>query len=43
VQRGETLSSIASTYNTTVSALRHDNRNLAALRPGMVLIVREGR
>ena len=42
VQRGETLSSIATSYNTTVSALRHDNRNIAALRPGMVLIVRDG-
>jgi membrane-bound lytic murein transglycosylase D len=40
VKRGETLSSIATSYNTTVSALKHDNRNIAALRPGMVLVVR---
>lgn len=40
VKRGETLSSIASSYNTTVSALKKDNRNIAALRPGMVLVVR---
>jgi membrane-bound lytic murein transglycosylase D len=40
VKRGETLSSIANSYNTTVSALMHDNRNIAALRPGMILVVR---
>ncbi len=40
VKRGETLSSIASSYNTTVSALKKDNRNVAALRPGMILVVR---
>src|SRR5438046_872010 len=34
VKRGETLTSIATSYNTTVSALKHDNRNIAALRPG---------
>src|SRR6266404_6774303 len=39
VKRGETLSSIATSYNTTVSALKHDNRNIAALRPGMILVV----
>lgn len=43
VKQGETLYSIANSYNTTVSALKHDNRNLAALRPGMILIVRETR
>ena len=43
VKRGETLSSIAGSYNTTVSALKKDNRNIATLRPGMVLIVREAR
>jgi membrane-bound lytic murein transglycosylase D len=43
VKRGETLSSIANSYNTTVSALKHDNRNIAALRPGMILIVRDAR
>ena len=41
VKRGETLYSIATSYNTTVSALKHDNRNLATLRPGMILIVRD--
>jgi membrane-bound lytic murein transglycosylase D len=40
VKRGETLFSIATSYNTTVSALKHDNRNIAALRPGMILVVR---
>jgi membrane-bound lytic murein transglycosylase D len=39
VKRGETLSSIASSYNTTVSALKHDNQNVASLRPGMILVV----
>ena len=41
VKRGETLASIANSYNTTVSALKHDNRNIATLRPGMVLVVRD--
>jgi LysM repeat protein len=40
VKRGETLTSIANSYNTTVSALKKDNRNIAALRPGMILVVR---
>jgi membrane-bound lytic murein transglycosylase D len=39
VKHGETLSSIATSYNTTVSALKHDNRNIAALRPGIILVV----
>jgi membrane-bound lytic murein transglycosylase D len=39
VKRGETLFSIANSYNTTVSALKHDNRNIASLRPGMILVV----
>jgi LysM repeat protein len=43
VKQGETLYSIANSYNTTVQALKHDNRNIAALRPGMILIVRDGR
>ncbi|MGA7632042.1 MAG: LysM peptidoglycan-binding domain-containing protein, partial [Terriglobales bacterium] len=43
VKQGETLYSIASSYNTTVSALKHDNRNIASLRPGMILIVRDVR
>lgn len=41
VKRGETLASIANSYNTTVSALKHDNRNIATLRPGMILVVRD--
>ena len=41
VKQGETLSSIATSYNTTISALKHDNRNIASLRPGMILIVRD--
>jgi len=43
VKQGETLYSIASSYKTTVSALKHDNRNIAILRPGMILIVRDVR
>ena len=39
VKPGETLFSIASSYNTTVTAIRHDNRDVATLRPGMVLVV----
>ncbi len=39
VRRGETLWSIASRYNTTVAALRRDNR-ISTLRPGDVLIIR---
>jgi membrane-bound lytic murein transglycosylase D len=42
VKPGETLTSIATSYNTTVSALKHDNRDVATLRPGMILIVRDG-
>jgi membrane-bound lytic murein transglycosylase D len=40
VKQGETLYSIANSYNTTVTALKHDNQNIAALRPGMILIIR---
>ncbi len=43
VKPGETLYSIASSYNTTVSALKHDNGDLATLRPGMVLVIRDAR
>ena len=43
VKQGETLYSIANSYNTTVTALKHDNRNLAALRPGMILVIRDVR
>jgi peptidoglycan lytic transglycosylase D len=41
VKRGETLTSIANSYNTTVAALKSANRNVAALRPGMILVVRD--
>jgi len=41
VKQGETLYSIANSYNTTVTALKKDNRNIAALRPGMILVVRD--
>ena len=40
VKQGETLYSIASAYKTTVDALKRDNRNVAVLRPGMVLVIR---
>ncbi|MGA9642200.1 MAG: LysM peptidoglycan-binding domain-containing protein [Terriglobales bacterium] len=43
VKQGETLYSIANSYNTTVAALKHDNRNIATLRPGMVLVIRGDR
>ena len=39
VKAGETLYSIATSYNTTVTALKHDNRDVATLRPGMILVV----
>jgi LysM repeat protein len=40
VKPGETLYSIASSYKTTVTALKENNANIATLRPGMVLIIR---
>jgi LysM repeat protein len=40
VKQGETLYSIANSYNTTVTALKRANSNIATLRPGMVLIIR---
>ena len=43
VKSGETLYSIATFYKTTVATLEHDNRNVAVLRPGMVLIVQSAR
>ena len=43
VKAGETLYSIATSYKTTVSALKHDNRNVATLRPGMILVIRDVR
>jgi membrane-bound lytic murein transglycosylase D len=39
VKSGETLYSIANAYRTTVAALKRDNRNVAVIRPGMILIV----
>lgn len=41
VKEGETLTSIANSYKTTVSALQRDNGKLAILRPGMILIIRD--
>ena len=43
VKAGETLYSIATSYKTTVSALKHDNQNIATLRPGMILVIHEAR
>ncbi len=43
VKTGETLYSIANAYNTTVAALKRDNRNIAVLRPGMILVVQQVR
>ncbi|HTW30049.1 MAG TPA: LysM peptidoglycan-binding domain-containing protein [Candidatus Sulfotelmatobacter sp.] len=39
VKSGETLYSIANLYKTTVAAIERDNRNIAVLRPGMILVV----
>jgi LysM repeat protein len=39
VRSGETLYSIATSYNTTVAALKETNRNIAVLRPGMILVI----
>jgi membrane-bound lytic murein transglycosylase D len=43
VKYGETLYSIASSYKTTVAALKRDNSNVAILRPGMILVVQSAR
>jgi len=43
VQPGETLITIASHHHTTVEALKRDNGNLAVLRPGMVLVIKNVR
>ncbi len=43
VKTGETLYSIANAYRTTVAALKRDNRNVAIIRPGMILIVQSPR
>jgi membrane-bound lytic murein transglycosylase D len=43
VKKGETLTSIAENYNTTVEALKRDNRQISAhLRAGSVLVVHAG-
>ncbi|HET9697071.1 MAG TPA: LysM peptidoglycan-binding domain-containing protein [Terriglobales bacterium] len=42
VRKGETLTSIAETYNTSVESLRRINHNAAHLRAGDVLIVHSG-
>jgi membrane-bound lytic murein transglycosylase D len=39
VKSGETLYSIATTYKTTVAALKRTNGDIATLHPGMILIV----
>ncbi len=41
VKPGETLYSIANSYNTTIEAIKLSNRNVATLRPGMVLLIRQ--
>jgi membrane-bound lytic murein transglycosylase D len=41
VKQGETLYSIANSYNTTVSAIKRDNGKAAQLRPGMILLIRD--
>lgn len=43
VKSGETLYSIANLYKTTVAALKRDNRNVAVIRPGMILTVQIAR
>ncbi len=43
VRSGETLYSIATFYKTTVAALKRDNRNVAVIRPGMILTVQTAR
>ena len=43
VEPGETLYSIAKSHNTTVAALKQQNGNLAALKPGMILLIQSGR
>ena len=39
VKPGETLYSIANRYNTSVTAIKQTNANVATLRPGMVLVI----
>ncbi|HVZ59696.1 MAG TPA: LysM peptidoglycan-binding domain-containing protein [Terriglobales bacterium] len=40
VAPGESLTTIAGRYNTTVSALRRDNRITSSIRPGEILVIR---
>lgn len=42
VEPGETLYSIAKSHNTTVTALKQQNGNLATLKPGMILLIQSG-
>ncbi|MGA7380184.1 MAG: transglycosylase SLT domain-containing protein [Terriglobales bacterium] len=42
VEPGETLYSIAKSHNTTVTALKQQNGNLATLKPGMILLIHGG-
>ena len=35
------LTGCATTHHTTVAALKRDNGNLAMLRPGMILVIRQ--
>jgi membrane-bound lytic murein transglycosylase D len=43
VKSGETLYSIATSYKTTVAALKRNNGDVAVIRPGMILIVQQSR
>jgi membrane-bound lytic murein transglycosylase D len=43
VKSGETLYSIATTYKTTVAALKRNNGDIATLKPGMILVVQPNR
>jgi peptidoglycan lytic transglycosylase D len=43
VKSGETLYSIANLYQTTVAALKRENKNVAVLRPGMILTIQIAR
>jgi membrane-bound lytic murein transglycosylase D len=43
VKTGETLYSIANAYRTTVAAIKRDNRDVAILHPGMILVVQSAR
>jgi LysM repeat protein len=42
VKKGETLSSIANEYNTTVAALKRDNQIGKSLKAGTVLVIKKG-